>query len=179
VGFGLSDDQPLGGVHGDPRGPGELPDPDGSGFHDEVADGMYIVQEPQRRPPVVVNHFPPLLLVRLKVMDLPPEGRNREELYRTLLELNATDVVHGAYGIEEGDLILSRHLPAGDPGFPGAAGRPGEHPDGGVQPHGRIKTLAAAGWRADPMSIFQKLSTLFRSRTSTISSPGPRTRRRC
>jgi hypothetical protein len=31
-------------------------------------------------------------------------------LYRTLLELNATDVVHGAYGIEDGELILSDTL---------------------------------------------------------------------
>ena len=32
------------------------------------------------------------------------------DLYRTLLELNATEVVHGAYGIEDGDLILSDTL---------------------------------------------------------------------
>jgi len=40
-------------------------------------------------------------------MDLPVDGSSREDLYRTLLELNAADVVHGAYGIEEGELILS------------------------------------------------------------------------
>lgn len=32
------------------------------------------------------------------------------DLYRTLLEWNATEVVHGAYGIEDGDLILSDTL---------------------------------------------------------------------
>ena len=75
--------------------------------HEEVAEGMYIVRSRTDELPVVVNHSPPLLIVRLKIMDLPENGGNREELYRTLLELNATDVMHGAYGIEEGDLILS------------------------------------------------------------------------
>jgi hypothetical protein len=34
----------------------------------------------------------------------------RVDLYRTLLELNATDMVHGAYGIENGELIISDTL---------------------------------------------------------------------
>jgi hypothetical protein len=41
-------------------------------------------------------------------MDLPEKGS--AELYRTLPELNASDVVHGAYGIEEDELILSDTL---------------------------------------------------------------------
>jgi hypothetical protein len=52
---------------------------------------------------------PPLLLIRVKVMDLPDEGGSRD-LYQTLLELNATDVVHGAYGIEDGEVIISDTL---------------------------------------------------------------------
>jgi hypothetical protein len=78
--------------------------------YEEVADGMFLVLTPAEELPIVVNHSPPLLIVRLKVMDLPPTGANREELYRKLLELNATDVVHGAYGIEENELILSHTL---------------------------------------------------------------------
>jgi hypothetical protein len=58
---------------------------------------------------VVVHLSAPLLLIRVKVMDLPAEGGSKE-FYRTLLELNATDVVHGAYGIEEGELIISDTL---------------------------------------------------------------------
>lgn len=78
--------------------------------HEEVAEGMFLVRSRNDGFPLVVNHSPPLLIVRLKVMDLPTDGGNRQELYRTLLELNATDVVHGAYGIEEGELILSHTL---------------------------------------------------------------------
>jgi hypothetical protein len=77
--------------------------------YQEVDDGMYLVRSRNGGPPVVAHHSPPLLLLRMKVMDLP-EGEGRAELYRTLLELNASDIVHGAYGIEEGELILSDTL---------------------------------------------------------------------
>ena len=75
----------------------------------EVDEGMYLVESANEGPPVVVHHTPPLLVVRLKVMDLP-ESNDLSELYERLLIWNATDVVHGAYGIEEGDLILTDTL---------------------------------------------------------------------
>ena len=77
--------------------------------YEEVDEGMYLVLSRNGGPPVVAHHTPPLLILRMKVMDLPAQ-EGRAELYRTLLELNATDVVHGAYGIEEGELILSDTL---------------------------------------------------------------------
>jgi hypothetical protein len=77
--------------------------------YQEVDDGMYLVRSRNGGPPVVAHHSPPLLLLRMKVMDLPV-GEGKAELYRTLLELNASDIVHGAYGIEEGELILSDTL---------------------------------------------------------------------
>jgi hypothetical protein len=76
---------------------------------DEVDEGMYLVQHPNDGPPVVVHHTPPLLVARLKVMTVP-EGRDLGKLFENLLVWNATDVVHGAYGIEEGDLVLTDTL---------------------------------------------------------------------
>ena len=76
---------------------------------EEVDDGMFLVQPRNEGTPVVVHHSPPLLVVRLKVMSVP-EGRDLGELFETLLIWNATDVVHGAYGIEEGDLVLTDTL---------------------------------------------------------------------
>ena len=77
--------------------------------YDELEEGMYLARTRAEGLPIVLNYSPPLLLLRLKVMDLP-EGAGSEELYRTLLELNATDVVHGAYGLEDGELIMSDTL---------------------------------------------------------------------
>lgn len=76
---------------------------------DELEEGMYLARTKAEGLPIVLNYSPPLLLLRLKVMDLPSESGN-EDLYRTLLELNANDVVHGAYGIEDGELIMSDTL---------------------------------------------------------------------
>lgn len=83
---------------------------------DEVDDGMFLVRTENEGAPIVVHHSEPLLLVRMKVMDLPGDGAEADglaPLYETLLRLNATDVVHGAYGIEEGELILCDTLQLG------------------------------------------------------------------
>ena len=79
--------------------------------YDEVDEGMYLVRGRNSGLPLVAHYSSPLLLIRMKVMDLPGgEESAKLDLYRTLLELNATDVVHGAYGIENGELILSDTL---------------------------------------------------------------------
>jgi hypothetical protein len=77
---------------------------------EEVDDGMYLVQGRNSGLPMVVHHADNLLLIRLKVMNMPESTPSEADFYRTLLELNATDVVHGAYGIEDGELILSDTL---------------------------------------------------------------------
>lgn len=78
--------------------------------YEEVDEGMFLTRGEDGGLPLVVNHADEHLLIRMKVMDLPEEDTNSLELYRTLLKLNATEVVHGAYGIEEGELILSDTL---------------------------------------------------------------------
>jgi hypothetical protein len=74
--------------------------------YEEIDEAMFLVRSGGEEVPIVVHLSPPLLILRLKVMDLPG-GADLSELYRTLLVLNATDIVHGSYGIEDGDLILS------------------------------------------------------------------------
>ncbi len=77
----------------------------------ELDPGMYLVRHRDENAiPVVVHHSVPLLLLRIKVVDLPEGQEGNADLFRTLLELNATDVVHGAYGLEDGELIISDTL---------------------------------------------------------------------
>ena len=52
---------------------------------------------------VVVMYAEPLVIIRVQVMDAPKQ--ERLELYTKLLELNACDMIHGAYGLE-GDKIV-------------------------------------------------------------------------
>ncbi len=53
---------------------------------------------------LVITLAGPVLVFRVKVMDIP--ARHREELFRTLLELNATEMMHGAYGIEGESVVI-------------------------------------------------------------------------
>ncbi|HSG08413.1 MAG TPA: hypothetical protein VLA36_08645 [Longimicrobiales bacterium] len=78
--------------------------------YQEIEQGMYLVRGRHSGFPTVVHHADALLLIRMKVMDLPEMDGKSIQLYRTLLELNATDIVHGAYGIEDDELILSDTL---------------------------------------------------------------------
>ena len=70
--------------------------------YDEVDDGMWVIRGEQDTTSIVVSYSPPLAVMRLKIMDLPPGGDDARcvNLFRRLLELNATDIVHGSYGIE-------------------------------------------------------------------------------
>jgi hypothetical protein len=80
--------------------------------YEEVEDGLWLIEPANGAPSVVVNYTPPVALLRLKVLHLPDDRSDYElaPLFRRLLELNATDIVHGSYGIEEGDVILSDAL---------------------------------------------------------------------
>ena len=77
---------------------------------EEVEQGMWVMRNGGSGAGLVVNYAPPLLLLRAKVLDVPGDEHQCAELYRRLLELNAMDLVHGAYGIEEGDVILTDAL---------------------------------------------------------------------
>ena len=78
--------------------------------YEEVEPGMWLLQAATEGARLVLHYSPPLLLLRTKVMEVPAEDGRCVELYRRLLELNATDLVHGAYGIEEDDVILTDTL---------------------------------------------------------------------
>jgi len=57
---------------------------------------------------VVVMYAEPLVVIRAEIMDIPKN--NQAELYAKLLELNASDLIHGAYALENGKIILINSL---------------------------------------------------------------------
>jgi hypothetical protein len=59
---------------------------------------------------VVVHYSPPVVILRVKVMTLPTNTEALATLSRRLLELNATDLVHGSYGIEEQAIVMTEAL---------------------------------------------------------------------
>ena len=79
--------------------------------YSEIDDGIWLVKPGgQLDTDVVVSYAPPVVLLRVKVMDLPVDGSAAATLSRRLLELNATDLVHGSYGIEGDSIVLTEAL---------------------------------------------------------------------
>jgi hypothetical protein len=59
---------------------------------------------------VVVSVSGPVVVLRVKVMDLPKDEKKLGSLYRRLLELNASDLLHGSYGIQDSAIVLTEAL---------------------------------------------------------------------
>jgi hypothetical protein len=77
----------------------------------EVEPGMWVINPGGELDADVVVHFsPPVLLMRVKVMDLPRTEKAVADLSRRLLEINASDLVHGSYGIEGDKVVLTEAL---------------------------------------------------------------------
>jgi hypothetical protein len=81
----------------------------------EIDEGIwYVATAPseagEERPGVVMTYQPPVVVMRADIRDVPLDDEEQLQLYRMLLELNARDLVHGAYGLEDGKIILSDTL---------------------------------------------------------------------
>lgn len=81
--------------------------------YSEVEPGLWVVKPGGALDfDVAVNFSPPVVVLRVKVMELPKEQKTLAELSRRLLELNASDLVHGSYGIEQNSnaIVLTEAL---------------------------------------------------------------------
>ncbi len=79
--------------------------------HTEVEPGLWVVKPGGELDFSVVVHFsPPVVVLRVKVMTLPVNAGTLATLSRRLLELNATDLVHGSYGIEDESIVMTEAL---------------------------------------------------------------------
>jgi hypothetical protein len=77
----------------------------------EVQPGFWIVRpNPESELSVAVNFSPPVLLLRVDVMTLPAQATQTATLTRRLLELNASDLLHGSYGIQGNQIVLTEAL---------------------------------------------------------------------
>jgi hypothetical protein len=79
--------------------------------HREIEPGLWAVRPGGALDVDVIVHLtPPVLMLRVKVMDAPADNGRSASLHRRLLELNASDLVHGSYGISNGTIVLTEAL---------------------------------------------------------------------
>ncbi|MFT5354800.1 MAG: hypothetical protein ACI9KE_002013 [Polyangiales bacterium] len=78
-----------------------------------VGDGededIWLVRDTSSGENVVISLTGPLVLFRVRVMELD-DVEKREGLFEKLLILNAEEMVHGAYGIEQNHIVLTAGL---------------------------------------------------------------------
>lgn len=80
--------------------------------YEELREGMWVIHdEYDQIDNIVVSYNDPIVVFRVKLMDLPKNG-NLVGLYRLLLELNANEMVSGAYGIEGNAIVATDTLQA-------------------------------------------------------------------
>jgi hypothetical protein len=75
----------------------------------EVEPNLWVVRTAEGAE-VVVHYAPPVVILRVRVMELPASEPRRSELFRQLLELNARELVHGSYGLEGDHIVLTDAL---------------------------------------------------------------------
>jgi hypothetical protein len=79
--------------------------------HQEVEPGLWVVKPGGALDFAVVVHYsPPVLLLRVNVMSTPKADGAADRLNRRLLELNASDLIHGSYGIQNESIVLTEAL---------------------------------------------------------------------
>ena len=76
---------------------------------EKVAEDIWLVRT-EEGAELAVNFAPPVLVLRVRVMQLPADAARAGDLFRQLLEYNARDLVHGSYGVEGDHVVLTDTL---------------------------------------------------------------------
>jgi hypothetical protein len=79
---------------------------DDCGFpFEQVSEGVWRVESSENNVSnIIMSYEDPILLLRVNLMKIPVS--NREAFYERLLRLNATEIPHGAFGIENDIVVL-------------------------------------------------------------------------
>ena len=79
--------------------------------YESVGDGTWVVYpETATETPIALKVQEPIVVLSVPVLDVTEATRDREGLFRRLLELNAT-LLHASYGLEGNRVVLSAAHP--------------------------------------------------------------------
>ncbi len=79
--------------------------------YEEIGDNLWIIDpDLSGRSAIVVSYSPPLIVLRSAVAAEPDNDAERLKLYSRLLQMNASELVHGSYGLEDGEIVLGDAL---------------------------------------------------------------------
>jgi hypothetical protein len=75
----------------------------------EAQPGTFLVESGRGMPPVALRVDPPLVVLRVALGDVK-RGPDPSPLFRKLLELNARQLVHASYGLDDEHVVLTSAL---------------------------------------------------------------------
>lgn len=81
-----------------------------SGSGSKPGEGTFLLRGPDGTT-IALQVTPPIVAINAHIGPVPKDEKHQLNLYRRLLELNATDLMHAAYGIEGSNVVLSAALP--------------------------------------------------------------------
>jgi hypothetical protein len=72
--------------------------------------GTYLLTGGPNATPIAIRVAPPIVAIRVSIGPIPVDIAHQARFFRRLLEYNATDLMHIAYGIEAEGVVLSAAL---------------------------------------------------------------------
>jgi hypothetical protein len=76
---------------------------------ESIKEGVWLVKD--LGPDLVISITDTLLVFRMKVMEIEKiPATQREAFFKKLLQLNTTEMVHGAYGLEHNFVVITDAL---------------------------------------------------------------------
>jgi hypothetical protein len=79
--------------------------------YERLGDGTYLVSVGPGRPPIAMRVAPPVLVLQVTVGTLGKQSdADQARLFRKLLELNATSLLHASFGLEREAIVLAAAL---------------------------------------------------------------------
>jgi hypothetical protein len=72
--------------------------------YEELGAGTWVVRDQNERISNVMTLSGPVLVMQIKIAEIGPG--NHEELFKLLLSLNAAELLYGAYGLEDDQIVL-------------------------------------------------------------------------
>lgn len=77
--------------------------------YSELGEGMWVIQDQKETISIAVSLSGPILVMRIKILELD-SSKDLCSMLRLLLELNASELLYGAYGLEDDDIVLVETL---------------------------------------------------------------------
>jgi hypothetical protein len=79
--------------------------------YERLADGTLVVSVGPGRPPIAMRVAPPVLVLSVAVGSLVKrDAASQAKLFRRLLELNASALLHSSFGLEGDSIVLAAAL---------------------------------------------------------------------